>query len=84
MFVLCKVSCEDVVTAYIERIRAVNPIINCVVQDRFEQALLDAKNVDLQLAAGSQSEEYLQKEKPLLGIPFTVKESIAVAGEKCS
>lgn len=46
----------------------------------------EAKTVDLKLADGGESEEELWKNKPLLGIPLTVKESIALKGKyrKCN
>ncbi|XP_046674523.1 fatty-acid amide hydrolase 2-A-like [Homalodisca vitripennis] len=75
-----EIGCEDVVQAYIARIKAVNPELNCVVQDRFEQALQEARKVDLQLAAGTMTEERMREERPLLGVPITVKESIALKG----
>lgn len=66
--------------AYIARVTAVNPLVNSVVQERFEQALTEARAVDLQLAAGVFSEEQLREDRPLLGVPITVKESIALQG----
>ncbi|KAL1417553.1 hypothetical protein MTO96_026770 [Rhipicephalus appendiculatus] len=36
----------DLVSAYIRRIREVQPIINAVVEERFEEALKDAEEVD--------------------------------------
>lgn len=73
-------SCEAVVNAYIDRITAVNPLLNCVVQARFSQAREEAKAVDLNLATSGFTEEQVAEETPLLGVPWTVKESIAVKG----
>ncbi|XP_032677747.1 fatty-acid amide hydrolase 2-B isoform X2 [Odontomachus brunneus] len=71
---------EDVVSSYIERIKEIQPIVNCVVQDRFEEALKDAKKCDeLLKSQDAPSVEFLEKEKPLFGVPFTTKDCIAVA-----
>lgn len=75
-----KVSSEDVVRAYINRIKEVNPLINAVVQDRFEDALKDAKGITDYLRTTSLTEEELQKIKPLLGVPVTIKESCMLSG----
>lgn len=69
-----------IVEAYINRVQAVNPVLNCVVQERFEQALQEAKQVDFYLSTGEQSEEELRCKTPLLGVPITIKESISVKG----
>ena len=61
------------VKAHIERIHQVNPLINAVVEFRFEQALLEAKEKD----------SLVSKNKnlgPLHGVPFTVKEMLTVSG----
>lgn len=70
----------DVVRAYIERCNEVNPLINAIVEDRFDEALEDAKRVDEMIAKKASSVEQMARETPLLGVPFTVKESIGVAG----
>lgn len=70
-----EVSCEEVVEAHIERIEAVNPRVNAVVFDRFEAARGEAKAADARRAG-----ERPDSLPPLLGVPCTVKESIAVAG----
>ncbi|KAH7952859.1 hypothetical protein HPB49_001860 [Dermacentor silvarum] len=75
-----KVKSVDLVSAYIRRIREVQPIINAVVEERFEEALEDAKEVDRLVASGTLSASQMSKEKPLLGLPFTAKNSIAIKG----
>lgn len=70
---------QDVVRAYIERCNEVNPMINAIVEDRFDAALEEAKLVDELIATKGKSLEQMEKETPLLGVPFTVKESIGVA-----
>lgn len=77
-----QVTAVAVIRAYVERIKKVNPLINAVVEDRFEAALEEAKKadaeVDLAHQQGSLSELAIQK--PLLGVPLTVKESCCVKG----
>ncbi|KAL1417551.1 hypothetical protein MTO96_026769 [Rhipicephalus appendiculatus] len=75
-----KVKSVDLVSAYIRRIREVQPIINAVVEERFEEALKDAEEVDRLVASGTMSASQISKEKPLLGLPFTSKNSIAIKG----
>ncbi|XP_061394433.1 fatty-acid amide hydrolase 2-A isoform X1 [Musca vetustissima] len=75
-----KIKSEEVVEAYIERCKQVNPLINAIVQDRFEEALEEAREVDRVIAMGINTEEEMEENTPLLGIPVTVKESIAVKG----
>ncbi|XP_050040991.1 fatty-acid amide hydrolase 2-A-like [Dermacentor andersoni] len=75
-----KIKSVDLVSAYIERIREVQPVINAVVEERFEEALEDAKEVDRLVASGKMSVSQMSKEKPLLGLPFTAKNSIAIKG----
>lgn len=57
-----------------------NPILNAVVEDRFTSALEEAKKVDQLLAKNNSDNSVLEKNFPLLGVPITVKESIAVVG----
>ncbi|XP_037507929.1 fatty-acid amide hydrolase 2-A isoform X3 [Rhipicephalus sanguineus] len=75
-----KVKSVDLVSAYIRRIREVQPIINAVVEERFEEALKDAEEVDRLVTSGTMSASQMSKEKPLLGLPFTSKNSIAIKG----
>ncbi|XP_073972819.1 fatty-acid amide hydrolase 2-B-like [Rhodnius prolixus] len=74
-----KVTCTEVVLAFITRMQTVNPIINGIVQDRFEDALNQAKLVDEMIQANPDP-NYWETTKPLLGVPLTVKECIAVSG----
>lgn len=74
----------SVVRAYISRISDVNPMLNALAQEGFREALQEALRVDDRIAqdykSGSLTPEELERTEPLLGVPFTVKESIAVAG----
>jgi amidase len=61
----------DVVRSCLERIEAVNPSLNAVVQLRREGALRDAKRAD-RLAPSRRG--------PLHGVPITIKDSLDTAG----
>jgi fatty acid amide hydrolase 2 len=71
-----EVSAEDVVTAHIELLRGAASRLNAIAADRFDAARQEAADADARLAHGGDGEEL----PPLLGVPFTVKESIAVEG----
>ncbi|KAB7495295.1 Fatty-acid amide hydrolase 2 [Armadillidium nasatum] len=77
-----KVTSEEVVKSFIARIREINPILNAVVDERFEEALEEAKEVDKFLRSTSKSQDEISKEKPFLGVPFTVKDCFCVKGLK--
>ena len=69
------VSSTEVLEAYIEQIKRVNPALNAVVAERFDLALQEAQKIDEQIKAG------LDKEPPpLLGVPCTIKEMIKLEG----
>lgn len=67
---------RSVVQSHIERIQAVNPRINAVVQTRFDDALAEAEAAD-QRIAGAAAKEVLP---PLLGVPCTIKENFGFPG----
>lgn len=73
-----EVTAVAVVQAYIARVKLVNPLINAVVEDRFMAALVDADKADKMVQRLTQTQ--LMQEYPLLGVPFTVKESCATKG----
>jgi amidase len=68
---------EEVVQAHLQRIEAINPSLNAVVQLAGEQALAEARAADVALAQG-------QNLGPLHGVPITVKDWIDVAGLPCT
>ena len=73
-----------VVTAFIAQARRVNKVLNAAVNWREEEALAEAAEADARLTAarlrqGSVSRP-LPALPPFLGVPCSVKESIAVAG----
>ncbi|XP_012276648.1 fatty-acid amide hydrolase 2-A isoform X2 [Orussus abietinus] len=75
-----EITSEAVVEAYICRMKEVNPLINAVVEDRFEEALRDARRCDERLRAGEVNAVTLRTLQPLYGVPFTVKESCSLKG----
>ncbi|XP_030066214.1 fatty-acid amide hydrolase 2 [Microcaecilia unicolor] len=75
-----KVKCIDVVQAYVNRIQEVNPMVNALVKDRYEEALQEARQVDEMLLIGEEDEESLKEKLPFLGVPLTVKEAFALHG----
>lgn len=65
----------ELVEAHIQRIEAVNPLLNALVQARFELARAEAR----------EAEHRLRREEPaslppFLGVPCTIKEFFAVQG----
>jgi fatty acid amide hydrolase 2 len=70
-----EISSTEVVEHHIARIKAVNPRLNAVVHERFEQAGLEAKQADDRIRTGQP-----ETLPPLLGVPCTIKESIALEG----
>src|SRR2546426_3819020 len=68
-----EISSAEVVHAYLQRIEAVNPQLNAVVQLRAEAAQAEARAADAALARG-------QLLGPLHGVPMTIKDSLDTAG----
>lgn len=68
------------VETFIARIKEVNPILNCVVDERFNEALEDAHKVDEFIQSGVKSVEDIEKDTPFLGVPFSTKDCIQVTG----
>lgn len=64
---------SEVVEAFLERIKAVNPQVNAITAVLADEALTAARAADDAVARG-------QPLGPLHGVPFTVKENIDVAG----
>ena len=72
-----QVSSQEVVDAYLQRIEAINPVLNSVVQVRAEEARAEARRADEALARG-------ERVGPLHGVPFTIKDTYDVAGMICT
>lgn len=65
---------RSVVEAHIQHARRVNPALNAIVNERYDDALGEADHLDARIRAGEQPDGLL------LGVPCTIKESFAVAG----
>lgn len=61
-----KLKSEEVVQAFIDRIKEVNPVLNAIVDDRFEKALEEARKIDKDIEIGNILDVDFQ-EKPFLG-----------------
>ena len=72
-----EVSSRELVAAHLERIAAVDARLNAAVEVLEERALEQADAADAALARG-------EAVGPLHGVPFSVKDSIEVAGTVCS
>lgn len=77
-----ELSSEQVVRAFIQRIKLVQVQLNAIVDERFEAAIEDAKAIDQFLKTTKLSETELAQQKPFLGLPFTTKDSIQVMNMK--
>jgi fatty acid amide hydrolase 2 len=67
-------SSQELVDAHITRVKEVNPTLNAMVHDRFEEARAEAKQADGRLASGDPGLP------PLLGVPCSIKEAFALEG----
>ena len=67
-----EISSKKVVEACLDRIEAVNPKLNAVVQLRAEEALQEAERADSELLRG-------EPRGPLHGVPMTIKDSLDTA-----
>lgn len=70
----------EVLETFIARIKEVNPILNCVVDERFSEALQDAHKVDEFIQSGVKSVQDIEKDTPFLGVPFSTKDCLQVTG----
>ncbi|MGC9667733.1 amidase [Planosporangium sp. 12N6] len=76
-----RASAVEVVEAHIAALGRANPRINALVVDRFDAARAEARAADARVcAARAAGPAEVAALPPLLGVPCTVKESVAVAG----
>lgn len=68
-----KISSVELIRAHLERIQAVNPKLNAIVQLPAERALEEARAADVSLARG-------EIKGPLHGVPVTFKDAIETTG----
>lgn len=69
-----------VLNTFIARIKTVNPLLNCVVDERFDDALKEAAKVDKLIESNEYTSDELRELKPFLGVPISTKDCIAVEG----
>ncbi|HEV8716129.1 MAG TPA: amidase [Candidatus Binatia bacterium] len=72
-----KVSSEEVVNAYLQRIEAINPKLNAIVQLTADTARAQAREADESLAQGKIKGQ-------LHGVPVTIKDLFETAGVICA
>jgi amidase len=72
-----RISARELIQAHLDRIAAVNPVLNAAVEVLAESALHDATRADRELASGN-------PRGPLHGVPFSIKDSIEQAGTRCT
>ena len=72
-----KLSSKEVVEAHLERIAAVNPKLNAIVQLTADSARKEADEADAALARG-------EIRGPLHGVPMTIKDTLETAGVICT
>jgi len=70
-----QVSSRDLTERYLGRIESVNGVLNAAVHVDPDAALAASDRADRALASGER--------RPLLGLPLSIKDSIAVAGMPC-
>jgi len=70
------ISSVELVRAHLGRIAEVNPRVNAVIEILTEQALRSAADSDARMAAGNA--------RLFEGVPFSVKDSIEIAGAVCT
>lgn len=75
---VCQVTSTQVLNAFIARIKQVNPLLNCVVDERFDDALQEAAKVDELIASNEITADQLRETKPFLGVPISTKDCISV------
>lgn len=75
-----QVTSTQVLNTFIGRIKKINPLLNCVVDERYEEALQEAAKVDELISSNQYTADQLREQKPFLGVPISTKDCIAVKG----
>lgn len=75
-----EVSCLEVTEYFVQEQKRWNPRLNAVVENRWADALEEARAKDRELAAAADPSAL----PPLFGVPMTVKEMIQVQGYRCT
>lgn len=77
-FASLQLKSTQVLNSFIARIKQVNPLLNCVVDERFTDALQDAAKADELIESNKYTSDQLRELKPFLGVPISTKDCIAV------
>jgi amidase len=72
-----KLTSKEIVEAHLERIAAVNPKLNAIVQLTADTARKEAEEADTALARG-------EVKGPLHGVPMTIKDTLETSGVICT
>jgi amidase len=72
-----KLTSKEIVEAHLERIAAVNPKLNAIVQLTADTARKEAEDADAALARG-------EIKGPLHGVPMTIKDTLETSGVICT
>jgi amidase len=70
-------SSRELIEVHLERIRLINPALNAAIEVFEDEAIPAACNADAAIARGEST-------GPLHGVPFSVKDSIELAGRVCT
>ncbi len=73
-----ELTATQVVEAHIELLQRTGPRLNAIVAERFDEALDQAREIDQVISGAALRGLSLDPLPPLTGVPFTVKESIAL------
>ena len=71
-----ELTAAEVVGEHIALLERVNPRVNAVIHERLDDARREAEEADARIAEATDPGSL----PPLLGVPFTIKESVCVAG----
>ena len=72
-----EITCLEVIQIHINHIKMINPLINAVVKDNFENSINRAKDLDKFII---ENDRKILDKFEFLGVPFSVKESIKCEG----
>jgi Asp-tRNA(Asn)/Glu-tRNA(Gln) amidotransferase A subunit family amidase len=75
-----ELSATEVLEAHIDLLERTRPRVNALVADRYAEAREQAREIDRQIGSAALRGDRFENLPPLAGVPFTVKESIALEG----
>jgi fatty acid amide hydrolase 2 len=75
-----ELTATEVLDAHIDVLERTGPRLNALVADRYAEAREQAREIDRQIGGAALRGDRFENLPPLAGVPFTVKESIALEG----